>query len=144
VATDTALAELIKLQDLLDSTRPPTDTPSLEPEPWEQEAKIHLRNVELALLRIPGDAVYARVAPTLKLAKQYRWAGPRHFHYIRMMRLMVDDMVNALSAYVRADTLPGPARYVAQIRADVVRRRDAAATDFLMAEDEPDEEADDA
>ncbi|MEV7347009.1 hypothetical protein [Streptomyces sp. NPDC093544] len=143
VATDTALSELIKLDDLLDSTTPPTDTPAVELEPWEQQARIHLRNVELALLRIPGDAVRARVTPTLRLAKEYRWAGPRHVHYIQMVRLMVDDMVSALSAYIRADPLPPHPRHVKQIRADVNRRKTAEANAFLMGEPEPDDEVDD-
>ncbi|MGW3426234.1 hypothetical protein [Streptomyces phaeochromogenes] len=142
VATDTALSELIKLHDLLDSTTPPTDTPAVEPEPWEQQAKIHLRNVELALLRVPGDAVYARVAPTLRLAKEYRWAGPWHVQ-IQMMRIMVDDMVDALSAHIRADALPPPSKQVKHIRAEVDRRKTAEANAFLMGEPEPDDEADD-
>ncbi|MGR4853927.1 hypothetical protein [Streptomyces sp. LARHCF252] len=143
LAVDTALSELIKLNDLLESTTPPTDTPANEPEAWEKQAKVHLRNVELALLRVPGRAVYARVAPTLEPAKEYRWAGPRHFHYIQMMRLMVGDMITALSAYIRADTIPKPDKAVAQTRADVDRRKAARAAAFLMHEPEPDYEEED-
>ncbi|MER6451915.1 hypothetical protein ABT270_04585 [Streptomyces sp900105245] len=143
VAVDIALSELIKLNDLLESTTPPTDTPSNESEPWEKQAKVHLRNVELALLRVPGRAVYARVVPTLELAKQYRWAGPRHFHYIKMMQLMVGDMITALSAYIRADTIPKPDRAVALTRAEVERRKAARAAAFLMDEPEPDYEEED-
>jgi hypothetical protein len=138
VATDTALSELIKLNDLLESTTPPTDAPANEPEPWERRAKAHLRNVELALLRVPGREVYARVVPTLELAKEYRWAGPRHFHYIKMMQLMVGDMITALSAYIRADAIPRPHRAVAQVRADVDRRKAASVAAFLVSEPEPD------
>lgn len=144
MATDTALSELIKLHDLLDATRPPTDRPVVEPEPWELQAKLHLGNVELALLRIPGDAVYSRVNPTLQLAKEYRWAGPRHFHYIRMMRRMVEDMVSALSAYIRSDELPPPHRFVTEAREYVERRKTAVANAFLMDEPEPGYEPDDA
>lgn len=140
VAIDTALSELIALNDLLDSTTPPTDTPAIEPEPWEKQAKVHLRNVELALLRVPGRVVYARVLPTLELAKEYRWAGPRHFHYIQMMRLMAGDMITALSAYARADTIPAPDRAVVQARALVDRRKAARAAAFLMEEPAPDDE----
>ncbi|MFD9371432.1 hypothetical protein ACFWA6_27550 [Streptomyces sp. NPDC060020] len=142
LATDTALSELIKLHDLLDSTLPPRDQTRQE-QPWEQEAKRHLRNVELALLRIPEDGVYARVAPTLHLAREYRWAGPRHWHYIRMMRRMVEDMVTALSAHIRSDELPPPHRYVSEARQTVDERKDAAARAFLD-EPEPDYEPDDA
>ncbi|MFE3930438.1 hypothetical protein [Streptomyces sp. YIM B13508] len=143
LAIDLALSELIKLNDLLDSTTPPTDSPAIDPEPWEVQAKVHLRNVELALLRVPGRVVYARVLPTLELAKEYRWAGPRHFHYIQMMRLLAGDMITALSAYTRGDTIPTPDRAVVQTRALVERRKAARVAAFLMEEPALDDEEED-
>lgn len=106
-------------------------------------ARLHLRTVELALLRIPSNEVYARVGPTLQLAKEYRRAGPRHFHFIRMMRQMVEDMITALSAHIRGDDPPPPHQSVGEARRKVDERKDAEAQAFLMDEPEPDYEPDD-
>ncbi|MFF8785232.1 hypothetical protein [Streptomyces sp. NPDC015125] len=87
----------------------------------------HLRVAELALLRIPGDEVYERVMPGLRLAREYRLAGLREFHYIRQMCWMVEDrvMVSALSAYVREAELPPSQAHVAEAATTVARHREA-------------------
>lgn len=122
-ASDTALSELLKLHDLLEATTPSPGMP--QEQPWEERARRHLRDAELALLRIPGDEVYERVMPSLRLAREYRHAGPREFHYIRQMRWMVEDMVSALSAYVREAELPPPHAHVAEAEATVARHKEA-------------------
>ncbi|WP_411139362.1 hypothetical protein [Streptomyces sp. C10] len=122
-ASDTALSELLKLHDLLEATTPSPGMP--QEQPWEEQSKRHLRVAELALLRIPGDEVYERVMPSLRLAREYRHAGPREFHYIRQMRWMVEDMVSALSAYVREAELPPPHAHVAEAATTVTRNKEA-------------------
>ncbi|MFF1348493.1 hypothetical protein ACFVZJ_21360 [Streptomyces sp. NPDC058322] len=123
LATDTALSELIQLHTLLDATVPPHERPT--DEPWEKQARVHLRNIELALLRIPSDDLYARVKSSIQLAKDYRWAGPRHYHYLAHVRVAADDMVTSLSAYIRGDKPPAPHSSVVRAQTRIDERKAA-------------------
>ncbi|MFF3276304.1 hypothetical protein ACFYWU_36020 [Streptomyces chrestomyceticus] len=125
VATDTALAKLIELQDLTAAAASSSSASRDDREPWEEAAHGYFREVELALLRIPNDEVHDRVKPTLDLAKQYRYAGPRHFHYLRHVRQMTQDMIDALSAYIRGAELPPPSQDVTAAQQKVETAREA-------------------
>lgn len=125
LATDTALAKLIELQDLVEASATSSRASREDREPWERTAAVHFRDINLALLRIPSDAVHERLIPTLALAKQYRYTGPRHFHYLRHVRTISEEMVNVLSAYVRDAKLPLPQEGVAAARLSVEAGREA-------------------
>lgn len=144
LATDTALSELIQLHALIDATVPPPGLPSEEP--WEKKAKAHLRNIELALLRIPDDELYERVKSSIGLAKNYRWAGPRQYHYLNHVRLAADDMITSLSAYIRGDKPPPPQPNIvrAQNRVDEGKAAQLRRDREDFEDRDPDWEPDDA
>ncbi|MFF5023829.1 hypothetical protein ACFY2J_06160 [Streptomyces collinus] len=125
LATDTALAKLIELQDLIAASATSASALRDDREPWEGTAAVHFRDIKLALLRIPSDAVHERLTPTLTLAKQYRYTGPRHFHYLRHVQATSEDMINVLSAYVRGAKLPLPQESAAEARRSVEAGREA-------------------
>ncbi|MGW7203935.1 hypothetical protein [Streptomyces sp. NPDC054837] len=125
LATDTALAKLIELQDLVEASATSSRASRDDREPWERTAAVHFRDINLALLRIPSDAVHVRLIPTLALAKQYRYTGPRHFHYLHHVRTISEEMVNVLSAYIRDAKLPLPQEGVAAARLSVEAGREA-------------------
>ncbi|MFC9682769.1 hypothetical protein [Streptomyces sp. NPDC056948] len=125
LATDTALAKLIELQDLVEASATSSSASRDDREPWERTAAVHFRDINLALLRIPSDAVHERLTPTLALAKQYRYTGPRHFHYLRHVQTMSGDMINVLSAYIRDAKLPPPQEGVVEARLSVEAGREA-------------------
>ncbi|WP_438303341.1 hypothetical protein ACSHXN_17975 [Streptomyces sp. HUAS TT11] len=125
LATDTALSKLIELQDLVEASAASSGASRDDREPWERTARMHFRDINLALLRIPSDAVHERLAPTLALAKQYRYAGPRHFHYLHHVQKVSQDMINVLSAYIRDAKLPLPHEDVAAARRSVEAARES-------------------
>ncbi|MFF7703569.1 hypothetical protein [Streptomyces lydicus] len=125
VATDTALTRLIELQDLSTAAAASSSAARDDREPWEQAAHSHFRAIELALLRVPSKEVHKRVKPTFDLAKQYRYTGPRHFHYLRHVRQMTEDMINALSAYIRGADLPPPHQDVEAARLTIESAKEA-------------------
>ncbi|MGY6025178.1 hypothetical protein [Streptomyces spinosirectus] len=125
LATDTALAKLIELQDLIAASAASSRASRDDREPWERAALMHFRDISLSLLRIPSDAVHERLNPTLALAKQYRYAGSRHFHYLRHVQAMSEDMINVLSSYIRDAKLPPPHEDVAAARLSIEAARES-------------------
>jgi hypothetical protein len=107
-AADKALNELITLGEFLktvggnDVVTANTD----ERLPYLDTAAGHLKNIKLAVARIPDRGVRDRVQILLNLTSRYRAAGVRHFFAVRWLRELTEDMIDVLLAYIIHDTLP--------------------------------------
>ncbi|MFF0649370.1 hypothetical protein ACFYVV_37855 [Streptomyces tendae] len=120
-AADKALTELIALGEFLGSLRDNEVVAETDERlPYLATAVRHLKNVELAVTRLPDQDVRDRVNGALNLTRRYRAAGPRHFFVVRWLRELTQDMIEVLSAYVRHDTLPPRSE-------DVLRKQDIVA-----------------
>ncbi|MFI6606865.1 hypothetical protein [Streptomyces sp. NPDC050507] len=106
-ATETAMSELIQLGQFLGSIRGAEVEAHVEDNrPWITTAGDHLKNVELAVARIPDRKVRDRVKIPLDLAYRYRASGSRHFFAVRWVGEMANDMIDVLSANLRRDKMP--------------------------------------
>ncbi|MBQ0969205.1 hypothetical protein KBY91_15355 [Streptomyces sp. RK23] len=120
-AADKALAELIALEEFLGSLRDNEVVAETDERlPYLSTAAGHLKNVELAITRIPDREVRDRVNGALYLTRRYRAAGPRHYFVVRWIRELTQDMIEILSAYIRHDALPPRSE-------DVLRKQDIMA-----------------
>ncbi|MEV8353182.1 hypothetical protein ACFVTT_34055 [Streptomyces niveus] len=123
LAAEEALSELIQLQQFLETVSVPHGTPSTDP--WEKTALDRLRTAALAVGRIPGEEIPARIQIPFDLARSYRYGGPRHALRVRWMRWMVEDMITTLLEYLRQEKeLPPLSSEVLQCQATYARRRD--------------------
>ncbi|MGY5534237.1 hypothetical protein [Streptomyces sp. C-3] len=107
-AADRALEELIRCGEFLGSPERSADatTSTDETPPYLTTALGFIKNVELAITRIPDHKVYERLMIPLGLTRRWRVAGPRHFFSIRWIGELTEDMIEVLTAYVRHDNVP--------------------------------------
>jgi hypothetical protein len=107
VAADRALNELITLGEFLGAIRGNDLTADTNEElPYLDTVFGYLKNTELAVTRIPDAHLRERMKLLLSLTKRYRAAGVRHFFVVRWLGELTEDMIEALSAYIRHDALP--------------------------------------
>ncbi|MER7496359.1 hypothetical protein ABT033_27640 [Streptomyces pharetrae] len=122
VAADKALNELISLGEFLESVRGDVATADTnERLPYLGTAAGHVKNIKLAVARIPDRDVRERVKLLLNLMDRYRAAGVRHFFAVRWIGEVTEDVIDILSAYIRHDALPSPSEHVLQ-KQDMVAR----------------------
>lgn len=140
-ATETALSELIAMDEYLLQLHDHAAARLEDRLPWEEVVSGHLRRLQIAISRIPNRTVYARVMIPLELCRQYRSAstGPRHFHYVRLVQSLVGDMNEVLLAHRRGEEELPPlteATVQAQERAATAQERWEQAVSHLLR-DEP-------
>ncbi|MFF3934380.1 hypothetical protein [Streptomyces hirsutus] len=147
-AADKALNELITLGEFLetfggnDVVTAHTD----EMLPYLDTVSGHLKNIKLAVARIPDRGVRDRVKLSLSLTSRYRAAGVRHFFVVRWLGELTEDMIDVLSAYIRDDALPPLSEQTMEKQAMVARHEERQRRRFEHMHDpvnvDPREEGD--
>ncbi|MFJ4276281.1 hypothetical protein ACIP29_37725 [Streptomyces coelicoflavus] len=148
VAADKALNELIALGTFLETVagNDVVTAHTDERPPYLNTVFKHLRDVGLAVTRIPNLGVRERVTLILQLANRYRAAGVRHLFAVRWFEELRQDMVDALSAYIRDEALPPLSEETVEKQTRVARHEERQRRQFEHMHDpvnvDPGEEGD--